>query len=320
MAVKAAARAELCRLRREIAAIEGRLAADERLPLAPPGAAPSAAAGQGGAALRLVRPKPPDAAPALPADKSRARLPFGIPALDAMTGGGLPLAALTEIRAGESRDGGAAGGFALALVARLAAAGRAPAVLWISAADARRETGGLYAPGLAALGLDPAGVVQVTVRTGSEALWAFEAALSCPALGAAICELRQVALDLSATRRMALRARASGVAGFLVRLGQPVPEPSAAALRFAVRPAPAGAIGGFPGVGRMAWRLALEKNRLGPTGTFILEWNAYERSFAERPDGWDAGRRAAHPEPLPAASPDRPPLPPAPLAALRRAS
>ena len=134
--------------------------------------------------------------------------------------------------------------------------GLAFASLWISEADARRETGGLYAPGLAALGLDPARVVEVAVRTETEALWAFEAALSCRGLGVAVCELRQASLDLSATRRCALRARESGVTGFLLRLGKARAEPSAAELRFGVSPAPAGEIGGFAaGIGRMAWRL-----------------------------------------------------------------
>ena len=62
------------------------------------------------------------------------------------------------------------------------------------------------------------------------------------------------------------------------------PEPSAAELRFRLsrrrRPA---TIGRFAaGVGRMAWRLTLEKNRGGPTGAFTVEWNAHERCFAER--------------------------------------
>jgi len=301
MARSAAAQETLSRLRREIAEIEGRLAEEDRLTLAP-------AAGGADAFLRTA---------ADPAGEAQAtRLPFGVEALDAALGGGLPLSALSEIRAHESRDGGAAGGFVLSLVARLSAFRALPSVIWISEADARRETGGLYAPGLAALGLDPGLIVEVSVRTEIDALWAFEAALSCRGVGVAVCELRQASLDLTATRRCALRARDKGVTGFLVRLGNAWAEPSAAELRFAVAPAPAGEIGGFAaGVGRMAWRLTLEKNRLGRTGAFTVEWNSHERSFAER-DGRrieraieraierDGGR--AHPEPLPAAPPDRP--------------
>jgi protein ImuA len=300
MASSAAAQETLSRLRREIAGIEGRLAEEDRLTLAPP------AAGGAGAFLRATDPA---------GETLAARLPFGVEALDTALGGGLPLAALSEIRARESRDGGAAGGFVLSLVARLSAFRALPSVIWISEADARRETGGLYAPGLAALGLDPGRIVEVSVRTEMDALWAFEAALSCRGVGVAVCELRQASLDLSATRRCALRARDKGVTGFLVRLGNAWAEPSAAELRFAVAPAPAGEIGGFAaGVGRMAWRLTLEKNRLGRTGAFTVEWNSHERSFAERDDrrierpidgpiDRDAGH--AHPEPLPAAPADR---------------
>ncbi len=282
MAVNPAGRAELCRLRQNIARIEGRLLAGRERP-----------------ALDSAFPR---ATEDLGPRERPERLRLGIASLDALLGGGLPLATLHEVRASESRDGGAASGFALALVTRLIETSGVASILWISQADARREAGFLYAPGLVRLGLDPARVVEVAARTQNEALWAFEAALSCNGLGAAICELRQASLDLSATRRCALRAREAGVTGFLLRLGS-YAEPSAAELRFRVASLPAGAIGRFPaGIGRMAWRLALEKNRGGPTGAFALEWNAYERSFAERGEG----RRHADPQPLPAAHSYRP--------------
>jgi protein ImuA len=297
MAIDAAVRETLFRLRRDIAGIEGRLADDDRLAL---DISMQAGKGSPRAAVRK-------------APGSRARLPLGLPSLDLALGGGLPLASLSEIRAGESRDSGAAAGFVMALIAQRAASGLPATSLWISETDARRETGKLYAPGLAALGLDPSLVVEVAVHTQSEALWAFEAALSCRGLGVAVCELRQASLDLSATRRAALRAREKEVAGFLLRLGNELAEASAAELRFAVAPAPAGEIGGFnAGIGRMAWRLQLEKNRLGPTGSFTVEWNSNERGFAERRAcGSGEGSAAAHPEPLPAASSDRSAHPPA---------
>ena len=285
MAMNPAAQAELCRLRRNIARIERRLLAGREWPTLDSTFSP-ATTGLG-----------PRVWP--------GRLPLGLASLDAVLGGGLPLAALHEVRASESRDGGAASGFVLALVTRLVEAGGASSVLWISQADARREAGSLYAPGLIRFGLDPARIVEVAARTQNEALWAFEAALSCNGLGAAICELRQASLDLSATRRCALRAREAGVTGFLLRLGSHA-EPSAAELRFRVVSLPAGAIGRFPaGIGRMAWRLALEKNRGGPTGAYVLEWNAYERSFAERGEG----KRHADTQPLPAAPFHRPAYP-----------
>jgi protein ImuA len=292
MATLAAAHAKLCRLRRDIARIEGRLADEDRL---------------AEAALAGVVPGKSSAEPRA-RKKAGARLALGIASLDAVLGGGLPLAALTEIRAAQSRDGGVVSGFSLALLARLTEnAGGSSSIVWIGETDFHREAGALYAPGLAALGLDPARVVEVAVRTEMEALWAFEAALSCPGLGSAVCELRNASLDLSATRRCALRARESGVTGLLLRLGNEWAEPSAAEIRFRVAPAPAGEIGDFArGVGRMAWSLTLEKNRLGPTGAFTVEWDAHERSFVER--GGEAA--FADPEPPSAAASNRSSDPP----------
>ncbi len=286
MASIAVARAELCCLRRDIARIEGRLAEADRLVLDSPAPPSGGRAAVAAAASAGFRPR-----------ERRGRLRLGLARLDDILDGGLPLAALNEIRVGQSRDGGVAAGFVLALLARLAEAGGVPSAVWLSEADARREAGGLHAPGLLALGLDPGRIVEVAARDEGEALWAFEAALACRGLGAAVCELRQPSLDLTATRRCALRARETGVAGFLLRLAGAA-EPSAAELRFRLSPAPAGTIGRFAaGVGRMAWRLALEKSRGWRTGEFDVEWNAHERCFAEAGEG-----RRADPQPRIAAA------------------
>ncbi len=123
--------------------------------------------------------------------------------------------------------------------------------------------------------------MEVTAHTETDALWAFEAALGCRGVGLAVCELRETSLDLTVTRRATMRARDHGVTGLLLRLASRA-EPTAAEIRFALAPAPAGTIGGFAaGVGRPAWRLTLEKNRGGPTGAFSVEWKPHERSFAE---------------------------------------
>ena len=348
MAPAATARGVLCRLRRDIARIEGRLAEADRLAFVSEGLGVSesgevseglgvsgrfdaakdgvgevfgAAAGQSGG-------------PMMPARGLAIRFPLGLPALDAILGGGLARAALHEIRAAESRDEPAASGFALALVARLfaqqdAAADdtmkppggpldRAPDILWISEAGSRREAGALYAPGLAALGLDPGRIVEVAARRPDEALWAFEAGLSCAGLAAVICQLRQPhergpgkAFDLAATRRLSLKARENGVCGLLVRLATP-PEPSAAQTRWRVVAASSGpaellAGGVFAdGIGRTAWRLGLEKNRGGRTGAFTVEWNPHEHCFNEPGGGGGRKDAAAHPRPVVAVSSHRP--------------
>ena len=73
MAIASMAQAELCRLRQDIARIEGRPPEAERLLL--DSAAPRRAFGP---------------------HERRGRLRLGLPALDALLGGGLPLAALHE--------------------------------------------------------------------------------------------------------------------------------------------------------------------------------------------------------------------------------
>ena len=292
MAATAAARAELDRLRRQIARLEGKLEESARLTPLPSGERVVASA----------REQP---------SEGPGRLAFGVPQLDAALGGGLARGALHELRTAESRDGGAACGFLMAALAAFAAgARRPPAILWIAEAAGRREAGELYLPGLEALGLDPARIVRVAVRRPADALWALEAGLSCGGLAFAVCELgRSATLDLTASRRAALRARASGATGLVLRLGA-VAEPSAAETRLLVAPAPSRPEGAFAaGLGRPAWRLEIEKNRGGRTGAFTLEWSPDARRFSER--GAADGRRsaAAHPLPVAAAPVDRPAAP-----------
>ena len=205
MASAATAREVLCRLRRDIARIEGRLAEADRLAFVSEGRGDSEgqgvsgsfAAAEGGVSGNFGADAGQSGGPTMPAAGLVARFSLGLPALDAVLGGGLAGAALHEIRAAQSRDAPAASGFALALVARLfaqkdAATGdtmkkpldQASDILWISEAGSRREAGVLYAPGLAALGLDPGRIVHVAARRPDEALWAFEAGLACSGLRA----------------------------------------------------------------------------------------------------------------------------------------
>jgi protein ImuA len=288
MPTAAAARAELARLRRQIARLEGKPADSARLICLPDGETRIAGAGeqpgQGG------------------------RLAFGVPRLDAALGGGLARGTLHEVRTAESRDGATALGFVLAALAAFTAdVVRPPAILWIAEATSRREAGELYLPGLEALGLDPAWIVRVAVRRPAEALWAFEAGLACGGLAFAVCELgRTSSVQLTASRRAALRARASGVTGLILRIGAAA-EPSAAETRLAVAPAPSRPEGAFAGgLGRPAWRLEIEKSRGGRIGIFTVEWSPDARRFSER--GTADGRLGTEPRHLPvAAAPcDRP--------------
>ena len=201
-------------------------------------------------------------------------LPFGIAPLDRMLAGGLRRNALHEIRGDTTRDAAAATGFATAILARLSAENSRP-ILWVMEAAAIREAGLPYGAGLDRFGLDARKLIIVRVRRPGEALWVIEEGLRCGGLAAAIAEIRGAPkkLDLTASRRLGLRARDSGVMGVLLRQDG-TPEPGAALTRWLVSPKPAGTLDDFAGgIGRPAWRVVLERNRLGMTGSFDLEWD-----------------------------------------------
>ena len=211
----------------------------------------------------------------------RAILPFDIKHLDHVLAGGLRRDGLHEIRSDTTRDSFAATGFAIAILARLARADNRPFLLVIEA-NALREAGHPYGPGLDRFGLNSQQLVIVRTRRPSESLWVFEEALRCRGLAAVLTEIRghPRQLDLTASRRLALRARESGVMGLLVRQASAA-APGAAATRWHASPRPASTIDDFAsGIGQPVWRLVLERNRNGPIGTFDLEWNHGNRAFA----------------------------------------
>ncbi len=313
------------RLRRRIAEIEAasvpadhaaEKTADDKEPAGPGGRIGGSKAlrrPEGLAALAELKPgaltrAPDDARAVFAPRRAETALPFDIPAMDRLTGGGLRRNALHEIRAGETRDAGAAAGFATALLSRLAMRDDRR-ILWVAERTALMEGGPVYGRGLAHLGLDPHRLILAQVRSAADALWVFEEGLCCRGLAAVVAEVRghPRMLDLTASRRLALRARASGVTGLFLRQADSA-TPGAATTRWQVAPRPAGITDDFAeGIGRPAWRLTLERNRHGATGQFDLEWNHDERCFAL------AGHGAGTTLPLGGAAPaaDRPGAPPA---------
>ncbi len=249
---------------------------------------------------------PPKRAPAFAPRRARPLLPFAIPDLDRRLAGGLRRDALHEIRSTVSRDAAAATGFAAAVLARLAETDDRP-ILWIAETAATREAGLPYGRGLDRFGLDPRRLIVVRVAKPAEALWVCEEGLSCRGLAAVLVEIRGEPrlLDLTASRRLALRARACGVMGLMLRQTG-YPAPSAAATRWVVAPLPAATLDDYPaGIGRPAWRLVLERNRAGATGVCDVEWDHGRHRFAIAA----ATASAAHLVPVAAVSSDRPPPP-----------
>ncbi len=304
------------RLRRQIAEIEGRPQGLGSGDLSVGSDGTGDRAGDG-TSMRIPAGQPagrPAPARTLSPRRGGTMLPLGVDDLDRRLGGGLRRDGLHEIRGSVSRDTGAATGFATGLLARLARLDGRP-VLWVTEETSVRETGAPYGPGLDRFGLDSRRLVLVVVRRPEDVLWVFEEGLRCTGLAAVLAELgghpRQ--LDLTASRRLALRARAHGVTGLLLRSSAEA-EPGAALTRWHVAPLPAGTVDGFDrGVGRPAWRLDLERNRGGQTGRFDLEWDHERQLFV----------RAAPPAlslPGAAAAPDRPDPAAAGIMAFRRAS
>jgi protein ImuA len=246
------------------------------------------------------------APPSLSPRRAGTVLPFAIPNLDRVLAGGLRRAALHEIRCAESRDTAAMTGFAVAVLSHLTAEDDR-LILWIIEAAAAGEAGFPYGAGLARFGLDAERLIVVRVATAADALWVFEEGLRCRGLAAVLTEIRghPSLLDLTASRRLALRAREHGVMGLLLRQSDRI-LPGAANTRWLVTPQPAAASTEYPaGIGHPAWRLTLERNRQGATGVFDVEWNHDKRCFASLADTL---REARPPLPRPVAplSRDRP--------------
>ncbi len=210
-----------------------------------------------------------------PAVDDAARLGFGLAGVDARLGGGLAVAALHEVFAAAEADGPAAAGFALLLALRC---DRPGPVIWLRE-DKARMNGRLYGLGLAELGFDPARLLLVQAPDTLAVLRAGADAVACGAVATVIIEPwgRAPALDLTATRRLALAAAKSGVTTLLLRNGDP--PPSAANSRWQVAAAPSLALpANAPGM--PAFDVTLLRHRGGIAGfSTRLEWDRDRRAF-----------------------------------------
>lgn len=207
------------------------------------------------------------------APREETRVPLGHAAADACLKGGLTRGALHEVFA-EAGHEGAATGFAVGLVARLAA--KKP-VLWIRQDFSALEFGELAATGLLELGLDPRRFLLLHAAQAEDALRAASDALSCTALGAVVIEVvgAPKGLDLKGTRRLTLLAAETGVGAVLLRFSA-APDASSAETRWLIRAAPSREEESW---GQPVFEAGLVRNRHGSMGHWVMEWNCDEGCF-----------------------------------------
>jgi protein ImuA len=205
---------------------------------------------------------------------------------------GFPLAggALHEFYAPAEADGVSLS--ALAMLLGLKDGKRA--TLWVRHEALAGEAGTPYPAGLAELGVDPARLLLVRARDVPSALQAGLEGARCAALGAVTVEFRGEAraYDLTASRRLALAAKASGVPVFLLRIGAKA-VPSAAETRWLARAAPSRALAA-KAPGPPAFHLTLLRARNGQEGEqHHLEWNRDAQRFENRFMDREPGTRPA---------------------------
>jgi protein ImuA len=249
------------------------------------------------------------------------RLALGISLLDEALEGGLPLDGLTEIRTQMLRDAGSSSGFAMALAALVQRRDEAEnrnrlPVLWIADRVSSMEAGVPYAVGLRDFGVGPELFLHASPRKLEDALWLAETAIESGVFPATFLEVRgnPKHFGLTESRRLSLRAKASGRPLFLLRQAGEE-EASSAAFRFLAEPAPAQALllpdGSMLGgsIGNPVFRLTLEKSRNPAPLSLLLEWNPHDRRFlpVHQPvNSRFPGEHAAHSGALLSASSDGP--------------
>lgn len=196
------------------------------------------------------------------------------PVQEGKAAGALPLLVtpgLHELYAAREADGIAASGLALALTAE---SNPTRPFLWVRHGFLDSEAGLPSPAGLHEFGLDPARLILVPARDADIALQAALEGTRCPALAAVILDFRGAmqAYDLSASRRLALASRASGLKLLFCRSGV-TPHPSAAETRWLIRAAPSRPLAA-QAPGSPAFAITLLRARNGQEGHHaVLEWN-----------------------------------------------
>lgn len=230
-----------------------------------------------------------------PLDTGSAVFTLGADGVDERLGGGFARCALHEIIPGGMLAVPAAIGFAAGLCQRAGLhasgdeaapekSGRPREIVWLRQTFNETESGKLYPPGLREIGLAPQALVLLCLKDATALLRAASEAAGCAGLGAIVIECAgdPAALDLTATRKLALAAEKSRVPILCLR-ALPKRGGSAAMTRWQVAPAPSRALqANAPG--HPSFDVTLLRHRAGRDGlNWRLEWNHEELCFVEAP-------------------------------------
>lgn len=173
---------------------------------------------------------------------------------------------------------GAATGFALAHLAR-----KGLPVLWVQDRLSRLQAGGLCLAGLEGLS-----VLRVEASKPADVLWSMEEGLRAASLAGVVGEIwgDPAALTFTATKRLSLRAQASGVPVWMIRRACGATL-SAARNRWRVASMPsAPPLYDAKAPGAPAWQVELFRSRELPTGRWVARYDrAAHRLHFSAPSG-----------------------------------
>lgn len=156
-------------------------------------------------------------------------------------------------------------------------------ILWVQDHMSRRENGSLYAPSLTAFGVTNP-ILRVNVSHPRDVLWAMEEGAACAGLSAVVGEIHgaPAVLDFTATKRLALRADASGVPVYLLRSGDPGVL-SAARERWRVSSLPSQPhLQDAQSPGLPKWDVDLFRARGRTPGRWVAQYDPHSTNSADR--------------------------------------
>ncbi|WP_139312711.1 ImuA family protein [Acuticoccus yangtzensis] len=152
-------------------------------------------------------------------------------------------------------------------------------ILWVSQSKVHPETGYFSPEGLIDIGIDPERLWFVEAGRARDVLWSLEQSLSSGAIPCVVGEIADSGpVNMTASRRLSLRAQKMGCAVHIMVLGNSVGA-TCALTRWVVLPVPSTPTKrNWP-----RWRLELKKNKTGSIGVYNVSYDPLTHSFVSTP-------------------------------------